>query len=126
MFGHRYCKSMDQPGKVANPARGQLNRENEYSLIRIRACIWSRKTVSAVPSRVSLFISILRLNLVLNFFIPNVRISGSVNTESIWSLQTCVMWTSVRFSRVFLYLLFAAYNSQLCELRIDYLIEEDG
>ena len=24
--------SMDQPGKVANPARGQLNRENEQSL----------------------------------------------------------------------------------------------
>ena len=23
-------KSIDQPGKVANPARGQLNRENEY------------------------------------------------------------------------------------------------
>ena len=23
---------MDQPGKVANPARGQFNRENEYSL----------------------------------------------------------------------------------------------
>ena len=23
-------KSQDQPGKVANPARGQLNRENEY------------------------------------------------------------------------------------------------
>ena len=23
---------MDQPGKVANPARGQLNKENEYSL----------------------------------------------------------------------------------------------
>ena len=23
---------MDQPSKVANPARGQLNRENEYSL----------------------------------------------------------------------------------------------
>ena len=45
-----------------------------------------------------------------NFFIPNVRISGSVNTESIWSLQTCVMWTSVRFSRMFLYLLFAAYD----------------
>ena len=21
---------MDQPGKVANPARGQLNKENEY------------------------------------------------------------------------------------------------
>ena len=26
-----YSKSMDQPGKVANPARGQLNRENKYS-----------------------------------------------------------------------------------------------
>ena len=27
-----YIKSMDQPGKVANPARGQLNRENKYFL----------------------------------------------------------------------------------------------
>ena len=30
MYGHTYSKSMDQPGKVASPARGQLNRENEY------------------------------------------------------------------------------------------------
>ena len=27
MYGHTYSKSMDQPGKVANPARGQLYRE---------------------------------------------------------------------------------------------------
>ena len=27
-----YSKSMDQPGKVANPARGQLNRENDILL----------------------------------------------------------------------------------------------
>ena len=27
MYGHTYSKSMDQPGKVANPALGQLNRE---------------------------------------------------------------------------------------------------
>ena len=47
---------MDQPGKVANPARGQLNR--------------SRETGSAVPSRASLLISILRLNLVLTYGIP--------------------------------------------------------
>ena len=62
---------MDQPGKVANPARGQLNRENEYSPFP-RAClrIWSRETGSAVPSRVSLLISILRLNLVLTYGIP--------------------------------------------------------
>ena len=30
MYGHTYSKSMDQPGKVASPARGQLNRRNEY------------------------------------------------------------------------------------------------
>ena len=30
MYGHTYGKSMDQPGKVANSGRGQLNRENEY------------------------------------------------------------------------------------------------
>ena len=28
MYSHTYSKGMDQPGKVANPARGQLNREN--------------------------------------------------------------------------------------------------
>ena len=27
MYGHHMYQSMDQPGKVANPARGQLNRE---------------------------------------------------------------------------------------------------
>ena len=42
VYGHHiYQKSMDQPGKVANPARGQLNRENEYScyesLVTIRS-----------------------------------------------------------------------------------------
>ena len=30
-------KSKDQPGKVANPARGQLNRENEYFPVPVRA-----------------------------------------------------------------------------------------
>ena len=30
--GHKYSKNMDQPGKVGNPARGQLNRETWYSL----------------------------------------------------------------------------------------------
>ena len=29
---------MDQPGKVANPARGQLNRENEYFPVPVCAC----------------------------------------------------------------------------------------
>ena len=62
---------MDQPGKVANPARGQLNRENNI-LPYPRAClrIWSRETGSAVPSRVRLLISILWLNPVLTYGIP--------------------------------------------------------
>ena len=37
MYGHTYSKSMDQPGKVANPARGQLNRKSSYSPVRVRA-----------------------------------------------------------------------------------------
>ena len=32
-----YCKSKDQPGKVAIPARGQLNKENEYFPVSVRA-----------------------------------------------------------------------------------------
>ena len=64
---------MNQPGEIANPARGQLNRENEYFLFpypRSRLRIWSRETSSAVPFRVSLLMSILRLNLVLTYGIP--------------------------------------------------------
>ena len=53
VYGHTYSKSVDQPGKVANSARGQLNSENEY-----------------FPSRVSLLIYIARLNLVLTYGIP--------------------------------------------------------
>ena len=34
---HIYSKSVDQPGKVANPARGQLNRENAYFPVPVRA-----------------------------------------------------------------------------------------
>ena len=65
MYCHTYSKSMDQPGKVANTACGQL-----FPCPRSCLRIWSRETVSAVPSRVSLLISILRLNLVLTYGIP--------------------------------------------------------
>ena len=63
MYGHSphtYRNSTDQPGKVASLARGQLNRKNGLFPVRIRSClrIWSRETGSAVPSRVSLLISI--------------------------------------------------------------------
>ena len=41
-------QSTDQPGKVANPARGQPEQGH-----RLRLIIWSSETGSAVPSRVS-------------------------------------------------------------------------
>ena len=50
---------MYQPGKVEkvdNPARGQLNRENDYAFPRTCLTTWSHEPGSAVPSRVSLFI----------------------------------------------------------------------
>ena len=37
MYSHTYSKSMDQPGKVVNSARDQLNRENKYFPARVRA-----------------------------------------------------------------------------------------
>ena len=45
-------------------------RKINISRARLRLIIWSRETCSAVPSRVSLLISILRLNLVLTYGIP--------------------------------------------------------
>ena len=72
---------MDQPGKVANPARGQLNR-GKFIFPCPRAClrIWSRETGSAVPSRVSLLISILRLNLVLTYYLrDSSRVSAAAS-----------------------------------------------
>ena len=53
MYGQDFQQSMNQPGKVANPARGQLNRKTScFSCSRSRLIIWSRETGSAVPSRV--------------------------------------------------------------------------
>ena len=34
---HHIEQRMDQPGKVANSAHGQLNRENDYSPVSVRA-----------------------------------------------------------------------------------------
>ena len=51
-------QSMDQPGKVVNPARCQLNREKEILFLsaRMRLRIWFRETGSAAPSHASLLI----------------------------------------------------------------------
>ena len=37
VLSHIYSKSMDQTGKVASPARGQLNRKKENFPVRVRA-----------------------------------------------------------------------------------------
>ena len=37
IYDHTYGKSLDQPGKVANPARGQLNSENVHFPVHVRA-----------------------------------------------------------------------------------------
>ena len=37
VWSHTKQEYMDQAGKVAKPARGQLNRENEYFSVRVRA-----------------------------------------------------------------------------------------
>ena len=75
MYGDTYSESMEQPGKVANPDRGQLNRE-EIENPSSRSCvrIWFRETSSAVPSRINLLIFILRLNLVRTYgILPEFR-----------------------------------------------------
>ena len=62
---------MDHPGKVANLARGQLNRENEYSPVPVRALEFGlarRVQLSRPASACSL--SILRLNMVLTNGLP--------------------------------------------------------
>ena len=37
MYGHTFSNSMDQPGKITNPTRGQLNRENYFFPVRVPA-----------------------------------------------------------------------------------------
>ena len=67
IYSQHFQQSIDQPGKVANPARGHLNREKTVFLSLLSlARIWSRETGSTVPSRVSS----LRLNLVFTHSIP--------------------------------------------------------
>ena len=55
MCGHHKQLSTNQPGELANPVYGQLNRET-FSCSRSRLRIWFRETDLAVPSRVSLLI----------------------------------------------------------------------
>ena len=62
---------MDQPGKVAKPARGQLHRKNEYFPVPVLAWEFglARRVRPSCPASACSF-SALRLNLVLTHGIP--------------------------------------------------------
>ena len=62
---------MDQPGKVANRAHGQLSSENRYSPVPVRAGEFglARQVQPSRPASACSF-SILKLNLVLTYGIP--------------------------------------------------------
>ena len=77
-----YSKGDDQPDKAANPTRGQLAEQGKWNIPcpRSRLRILSREKGSAVPSRVSLLISI--LNQVLTYGIPP-EFRGGVNLLSV-------------------------------------------
>ena len=68
---------MDQPGKVANPARGQLNRKNEHSPVPVRASEFglARRVQPSRPASACSF-SILRLNMMLTYGIPPEFLDG--------------------------------------------------
>ena len=84
MCGHHILwQEKDQPGEVANPARGQLKNEKIFPLPRSHLrTTWSRETGSAVPSRVSLLISILKLILVLTYYGIPPDFRGGVQSSS--------------------------------------------
>ena len=71
MYGHTYSKRMEQPGKFANPARGQLNKESEYfsTLVRASELGLARRVRQSRPASACSF-STLRLNMVLTYRIP--------------------------------------------------------
>ena len=82
MYGHHTYTARVRINRVrlpSNPARGLLNRETVFFLSSSsRLRIWFRETGSAVPSRVSLLISILRLNLVLTYYVIPPDFRGGV------------------------------------------------
>ena len=72
MYGQRFQQSMDQSGKIVNdPARGQLNRGNQFFpvLVRAREFGLARQVRQPRPASACEF-STLRLNIVLTHGIP--------------------------------------------------------
>ena len=115
MYGQSFQQSMNQQGKVANPARGQLNREDVFfplspfapeNLVSLARRLWSSRPASVRPfSTVSLNHQSSIINLVLitrvispafrhsaHLFIPSTAI-GSV--PSLPGHATAYRWRSL-------------------------------
>ena len=77
-FMNRFYQDVNTGPKVANPTRGQLNRENNIPLSPcVPENLVSRDGFSRPVPRASLLISILRLNLVLTYGLQSVRCDRS-------------------------------------------------
>ena len=78
MHGHTYGKSMDQLGKVkvANPARGQLDRKSQYFPVRAENLVSRDGFGSPVPRQP--LMAILTLNLVLTCEISPSSAAASI------------------------------------------------
>ena len=48
MYGETYSRSMEQPGKVANPDRGQLNREAMEAIVASKGITDPSKVTAVV------------------------------------------------------------------------------
>ena len=102
MYGHTIRQSVDQPGKVANPIRTQLKRENECFTVPVRAREFrlARLVRLSRPSSACSF-STLGLNLVLthgippafgggihSIFVPPVAILGQSRVHEVMQMRT--------------------------------------
>ena len=88
---------IDQPGKVTNPARGRLNRENLYFLVLVhtRESGLARRVRPSCLASASLF-SILRLNLVLTQdIVPDFRGGVQLLILSSSRMNQCSFMTSI-------------------------------
>ena len=78
-----------KPGKVASPARGQLNRKNEYFPVRVRAREFglARRVRQSRPASACSSQYIIRLNLVLTCGIPP-EFRGGVHLLFVYNRRT--------------------------------------
>ena len=109
LYGQQFELSLNHPDMLAIPARGQLNRENDFLPVPVRTWLFdfARRVRSSRPAQACLF-STLRLNLVLTHGIPPTfchgvqfyhqppsgqsRVYGITQVRNQWHLLPRVPW----------------------------------